>query len=297
MNAEPHSLHQPAPGQRILIVRLSKPKNGKEAATAAIILGFGMADLAAAARFVRHGWLVMQIRLISDTAHHLDLARRYDTYDESGVSRCREAMDYVERTHGVRRFVLMGSCALANICFKSAVADERVVGLILTNPYMPENFLAWLSLRIRRHLFNARSWRRLVRGGMQLQQRPDAEETRLRSYTGDVALTADFPAELQQLAVQRGVRILMALSRPEAIVLYCRRQYRKAVRKLALRGQIRFEVLPTDNHDFSAAEEAAAKLNELIRGWLKSTWASIESASRALRPAESPRRPELKKSA
>lgn len=293
MNAQPHSLYESGVGQRILIVRVSKPKNGREAPVAAIILGIGMADLAAAARFVRHGWLAMQIRLVSDATHFADLARRYDTYDASGVSRCREAMDYVERTHGVRRFVLMGSCALANICLKSALADERVVGLVLTNPYIPENFLAWLSLRLRRNLFKGRSWRRLLRGGMQVQRQADPDETRLISYTGDVALTAAFPQSLQRLATQRGVRILIALSRPEAIIVYCRRQYRKALRQLARRGQIRLQVLATDNHDFSAAEEAAQKLNELIRNWLESSWGSNEPQLRSLGLTDSARRPEL----
>jgi len=296
MNAEPHSLYQAGIGERILIVRLSKPKSGREAPVAAIILGIGMADLAAAARFVRHGWLAMQIRLISDATHFADLARRYDTYDASGVSRCREAMDYVERTHGVRRFVLMGSCALATVCLKTAMADARVTGLVLTNPYVPENFLAWVSLRLRRNLFNARSWLRLLRGRMQLQPGSDPEEVRLRSYTGDVALNSDFPEALQRLAT-RGVRILMAVSRPEAIVLYCRGRYRKALRQLARRGQIRFEVLPTDSHDLSASEEAAFKLIELIRDWLRSSWGSHESPRHSPRPTAGARGPGLVKSA
>lgn len=297
MNAEPHGLFEPDIRERILIVRLSKPKSGKAAPIAAIILGIGMADLAAAARFVRHGWLAMQVRLISDTAHHGDLVRRYDTYDASGVSRCREAMDYVERTHGVRRFVLMGSCALANICLKSAIADSRVAGLILTNPYMPENFLAGLWLRIRRNLFNGQSWQRLLRGGVQLQRQADPAETRLRSYTGDAALSPDFPGTLQRLATQRGVRILMALSRPEAIILSFRRQYRKALRQLATRGQIRLEVLPTESHDFSETGQAATKLNDLIRDWLRSSWGSSDSLPRPLRLAEGRSRPKLADSA
>jgi hypothetical protein len=81
----------PRSSDRILIVRLAEPKNGKKSRLAVIVLGIGVADLAATSRFARHGWLAMQIRLIRDTAHHGDVQRRYDTYSESGVSRCIEA--------------------------------------------------------------------------------------------------------------------------------------------------------------------------------------------------------------
>src|SRR6185437_418098 len=280
MNSVPSCLSGPGSGERILIVRLSKPRNSAEPPIAAIILGYGMADLVAASRFVKHGWLAMQVRLISQSSHHADLLRRYDTYDESGVSRCREAMDYVERTHGVRRFVLMGNCALANICFKSAMSDARVVGLTLINPYIPENFAGWFSVRIRRHLFNMHSWLRLLRGGMQIQRRMEPDEVRLNNFTGDVALAADFALGLQRLVLQRAVRVLVAFSRPDARRFYSCKQYGKPLRELARRGQIRCDVLPIDGHDFSATEQGAQKLTGLISDWLKSNWTGSEPLRR-----------------
>jgi hypothetical protein len=268
MNAEQIDPQEPGFFGRIQIVRLVKPRQGAEPSIGVIILGFGLDDLMAASRFARHGWLALQIRLISEIGHH----------GMSGVSRCREAMDYLTRKHGVQRFVMMGNCSLANICLNTALSDTRVVGLILTNLYVPEHLLAWIFLRIRRHLFKPKSWLRLLRGEMQVQ-RLDPDEPQLRNYRDDVVLPRNLPRCLLQLALERGTRILIAFSRLEPGLFHFR-QYRKAFRESATHGELRFEVLPTDGHDFSATEEAATKRNDLISDWIKFSWSSEIGQSR-----------------
>ncbi len=189
-------------------------------------------------------------------------------------------MDFLARKHGVQRFVMMGNCSLANICLNTAIADTRVVGLILTNLYVPEHFLAWISLRIRRHLFKPQSWLQLLRGKMQIQ-RLDPDEPQLRNYTDDVVLPPDFPRCLLRLAVRRGVRILIAFSRLEPGGFYFS-PYRRALRAMATRGELRFEALPTEGHDFSGTAEAATKRNDLISDWIKSSWSSDIGAVSAI---------------
>jgi len=199
-------------------------------------------------------------------------------------------MDYVARAHGVRRFILMGNCALANVCFNTALSDTRVVGLILSNPYVSQEREARLSQRIRRHLFSIRSWQRLLRGEFHLRRRPDPEEIRLKNYAGDVALPADFARRLQGLVLQRGMRILIACSRAEPGLVHLHKFHRRAWRELATSGGFCFDILPTDCHDFSATEEAAAKLNDLISDWVKSSWTSAEVAPSSRVRARRPRR-------
>ena len=284
MNAERLPHERSELDERILIVRHAKPKHGTQSPLGVIVLGIGVADLIATARFARYGWPAVQVRLISETTHHDDLPRRYATYDSSGVSRCEEAMDYLTRTEGIRRFILMGSCALANICVNVAISDARVAGLILTNLYVPERPAARMSLRIRKHLFNPQSWLRLLRGKMQVRQQLDPAEVRLRDSTGDVALPADLPDCLERLT-RRGMRTLIAFSRSEPALFQFKRYYSKDLRRLVGTGQFRFEVLATDSHDFSATEEAAAKLNALIGDWIQSSWSSVGVLPDTARPA------------
>ncbi len=181
-------------------------------------------------------------------------------------------MDHLAGTHGVRQFILMGNCALANICVNTAIIDRRVAGLIATNPYVPENFPAWLAARIRRNALHLQSWLRLLRGELHVQRRPQPEELELSRYGGNVALPRDFPRRLQQLVSERGLRILIAFSRREPGLLHFRQHYRRELNQMAAANQLRFEVLPTDCHDFSDHDDAAAKLNELIGEWMRSSW-------------------------
>jgi hypothetical protein len=264
--------NSPGLADRILIVRLAKPKNGKEPRVAVIVLGVGIADIAATGRFAKHGWLAMQIRLIRDNAHHADAWRRYDTYSESGVSRCIEAMDFLSNTYGIRRFILMGNCALANICFNTATADPRVAGLILTNPHVSDQLTNRLSFRIRRHLLSRRSWLRLLRGKAPASLALTAEESPELNSTGDVALPLDFDRRLELLLAQRQLRVLIAFAHSEPGLIYFLSHYRRKLDELATGNQLRFEVISSDSHDFSASDESASKLNALIADWVGKSW-------------------------
>ncbi|MCH7653577.1 MAG: alpha/beta fold hydrolase, partial [Chloroflexi bacterium] len=55
-------------------------------------------------------------------------------FETSSILEAQEAMDYLEATRGVRRFILMGICSGAVASFEAAEADERVVGAVLMNP-------------------------------------------------------------------------------------------------------------------------------------------------------------------
>jgi hypothetical protein len=262
-----------------LVAALLEPAAGK-ATVGVIVMGMGIADMQAARRFAKLGLLAMQIRLIKDTAHHRDEPRRHSTYDSTGVSRCQAAMDSLTSKHGVQRFVLMGNCALANIAFNAARQDPRVAGVILTNPYIPKSLTSTLRFKIERHLFRWRSWGRLLTGNMRLPRATaprakndnsysDPPETR---YTQDLVLPADFPRQLKSLIEERGLRVLLVLAEHDVSRFYFRRHYHKALLELAQRGGLRYEITPTDEHDFSAEDAAAFALNQIVADWTLKNW-------------------------
>jgi len=67
-----------------------------------------------------------------------DSDSRRDTlpFEQSAVAETQEAMDYLTRTKGVQRFVLMGLCSGADMSHDTAVADERVTGLMLIDGWV-----------------------------------------------------------------------------------------------------------------------------------------------------------------
>ena len=50
------------------------------------------------------------------------------SFEESAVVETREAMDYLAKAKGTKRFVLMGLCSGADMAHETALADERVAG-------------------------------------------------------------------------------------------------------------------------------------------------------------------------
>jgi hypothetical protein len=248
-----------------------------------IVIGLGIADVMAVRRFAALGHVAMQIRLIKDSTHHKDERRRHITYDETGVARCRRAMDLLSAKHGVERFILMGNCTLANICFNTARVDFRVAGLILTNPHVPETEMDGVLFKIQRHFFRKSSWARLLKGQMQLPgstalstNAAQAEKARVEAmrwdFKKDIVLPRDFDRKLASLVGERPLPALIVFSDSEASFVYFERHYRKTLNQLVRAGKLRYEVIQTDQHDFSARTETATALNDLISDWMKHAW-------------------------
>lgn len=254
-----------------------------QAAIGVIVMGLGIADMQAVRRFAKQGLAAMQIRLIKDSAHHNDLERRLATYDATGVARCRRAMDFLAAKHKVSKFIVMGNCTLANICFNTALAEPRVVGVILTNPYVDPSFMNSVFLKFQQHFFRMESWRRLLTGRMKMPSatafvstgRKLSESEALPStgyFSKDAALPADFDVRLQRLLMERGVRALIVFSKGEPSLYYFRRFYVKVLKSLSKTGLLSFKIAATTSHDFSARDDAALGLNEIVSEWTQNAW-------------------------
>lgn len=265
---ELRTLFNKDPG-RPLIGTIVKPAGGTSS-MGVIVIGMGIADMQAVKRFAKLGFVAMQIRLISDNALHQDMRRRHETYDLTGVARCRQAMDLLAATHGVERFVLMGNCALANISFNTARADARVAGMILTNPHIPEQLARSLLFKLRRHLLRWRSWTRLLNGDMKL--RPGGAVADEPAFTKDLVLPPDFDRKLEALLTERAIPTLLVFSSAEPSLHYFRRVYRQTLKRLIASGKLQFDVVPTEHHDFSAHDESALRLNEIVNEWAARMW-------------------------
>ena len=268
--------------EQIRVASIATPP-GRKASIGVVVTGMDLGDLRAVKRFAAAGFVAMQIRLIPDSAHHKDLQRRYATYDESGVARCRQALDMLSDEYGVQHFILMGGCALANVCFNTAEADPRVAGLILTNPYIGAAATSAIPLKLRKHLFQRRSWLRLLSGSMKLLRgathrigsRGEADRQRVTAtYHKDMALPGDFDRCLKALSTDRPMQTLLVFSQTELSLHYFRRHYRRTIDELVAAGKLHLEVLPFDNHDLSARDDSALGLNNLITEWTRKCWST-----------------------
>jgi pimeloyl-ACP methyl ester carboxylesterase len=83
------------------------------------------------------------------------------SFEESAVVETREAMDYIAKAKGVQSFILIGLCSGADMAHETAVADERVAGLLLLDAWAYKN----LAYKVRRYgprLLDVRAWKHSI---------------------------------------------------------------------------------------------------------------------------------------
>lgn len=252
----------------------------------AILWGFGIAETKTARRLAKLGIASMQIRI--NGPDYNDADARNALLDAFGVSYCQSAMDKLAAECNVSRFILMGNCACANVCFNAAVADSRVTSLILTNPHISKAQV--LSVAMWRKLSRRDTWKRVLTGRMQLragfrklstilagkvrgEQGKAAARTLLQTYTyrQNVVLPADFDEKLKQLA-DRGVSTLIVASKAEDDFYYIKKTYRGTLDQLLRSGALRIEELEGDTHVFSTNDSAAGALNDAISRWIDNSF-------------------------
>jgi hypothetical protein len=266
---------------------------GDESRVGAILWGLGVAEIKIARTLAKKGIASMQVR-INGPEFYDD--RRNEIYRRSGVDYCRLAMDKLAAERGVTSFVLMGTCACANLSFHTAVTDTRVVGLILANPYVSTlqrvGTLGWDKLS------RSGAWRTSWSVGAAHARK--AWDT-FRRFFGDhlrsmtkvpveaaashagaqrpLELPRDFARELRELS-DRGVKILLPCSTTDDSLHYLRKRYGSDLRELQAQGNLCFVEVDCGAHVFSTDDSAAGLLNDAISRWIEST-SLISSAAAA----------------
>ncbi len=259
----------------------------------AIVWGLGVAEVRTARRLAAKGIPSMQVRIQHEL--FVDAQRRTAVYSTDGILNCRAAMNAFSAQRGVESFILMGNCAGGTFCFNAALADERVTGLILTNPHVSKQELLRVSLLHK--LLQPGTWKRLARGGVRVRDnigelgalfgtaaRGSLSRTLdPRPAKSDLELPKDFAGALRSL-IDRGVQVLIACAAADDSAHYLRAKHRPVIAELEARGGLKFEVVAADTHVFSTDDAAAALLNESISRWIETTsFNAASSVPRGLR--------------
>lgn len=242
----------------------------------AIVWGMGLAQLRAARLLARLGVTTMQIRRLEGA-----------NQGGSGVARGLEAMDVLASERGVGRFILMGNCGFAAASFNIAIADERVVGLVLSNPHVSEALTVGVGYR--RKLTDAAAWRRLLAGrarlghhlvSMRLLRRllvgrlRRVREARIISAfptSADFTMPANVVGRLETLGA-RGVHTLLLFAQTDPSLYYFEHVLGSPLDGLTAVPSVTAEVLPTTNHWIAKDDDASAVSAESIYRWAAHAW-------------------------
>ena len=204
-------------------------------------------------------------------------------FEESAIAEAREAMDWLQKTRGVDRFVLAGLCSGAVTSFEAAVVDERVVGVAMINPQGFDQSPEWNAYvlnrgRARRYLsrslFSARSWWNAVTGrvdykrlssvileDMALRRNPTAQSA-VSSVVSRVA------SDLLKLE-RRGVRTLLLCSEGDDGIDYMNIILGLDVTKMTSAPHLTVEILPGADHSLTLFDSQRQVIHS-FRQWAQS---------------------------
>jgi pimeloyl-ACP methyl ester carboxylesterase len=223
-----------------------------------------------------------------------DSARRKGSapYQERAVQDVRDAMELVQQATGIDRFILGGLCSGADNSLRTAVADTRVAGIALLDPYAyrtPEFY-------VRRFLSRAREpgvWKRLARrqsaalikgvqarlakvaGGDKAKAEAPIELPRVPQYSRKFAPREEFGNQLRGL-VDRGTAVLIAYSGSMDGVYNHAGQFDSAFRSYGLAGRVRSLYYPDANHTYTELS-VQRRLIDAVLDWARTVPAKAQA--------------------
>lgn len=219
-----------------------------------------------------------------------EVRREAMPFEPGAILDTRDAMGHLSSTKGIQRFVLMGLCSGADMSFRVASQDPRVVGLVQLDAWAYRT----LGYYVRHYGKRARdlsAWtgfvRRKVRGV--LASGPPAGGERGADTVG-AEYRRRFPPrdevarELRTL-LDRGVQMLYLFSGGQEEHFNHRAQYRASFHDVDFRDQVHVEHLPDADHLFSGLEHQRFVIQAMTE-WMSAHWsASPRSSAPAPAPA------------
>jgi pimeloyl-ACP methyl ester carboxylesterase len=232
---------------------------GLAGASAVVFLNAGLLHRVGACRF--HVRVARSLAAAGFTSLRFDFSGMGDSeprkdgmsFEQAAVSEAQEAMSYLEKTRGVKSFVLIGLCSGADMAYETAQVDPRVEAIGQLDAYVYRTWRFYLH-RYGPRLLRAKSWRNLLtrnlRKLMNLGNRASAEGEEDKQNLSISPYARDFPPKEKvtaglKILVNRGVRLFNFFSND--YYMY-RGQYRDCFRDINFGDQLRLEFIPGADH-------------------------------------------------
>lgn len=212
-----------------------------------------------------------------DLAGHGDSARLtgQHSFEDQAVVDVRAAMDALGAAAGLERFGIFGHCSGAYHGYATALADQRVVGLLMLDAYRYPTFKTHLY-----HLLTALRQPHFAGRVAGFVSRAFASLARVRAPKGRIAAEHPVPelgrvnfipskevfAEGLKVLLGRGVKLGMVYSGGEIRHYNYRDQFRDTFAPFGIGDRIPVEFLPDSDHQATTLA-SQADLARLILAW------------------------------
>ncbi len=81
--------------------------------------------------------------------------------DQLAIEEIREVMDFIEKSHAIKKFVLYGLCSGARDAFRACTLDPKVIAIAQVDSYAYRNFKYYIS-HYRDRIFYVGHWKRFL---------------------------------------------------------------------------------------------------------------------------------------
>jgi pimeloyl-ACP methyl ester carboxylesterase len=226
-------------------------------------------------------------------------------FEESAIAEAREAMDWLQGTRGVERFVLAGLCSGAVTSFEAAVADDRVVGVVMINPQGFDQSPEWNTYvlnrgRARRYLtrslFSPRSWWNAVTGRVDYRRLTQVLLGQM-AMSGDKTTQSVVSSVVSRVAAdltaleKRAVRTLLLCSEGDDGIEYMNVIFGGDVRRIAAESHTTVSILPGADHSLTLID-SQRRVVQSVREWAGSLNAAEVGIQRVVDDRAAARAPE-----
>lgn len=188
----------------------------------------------------------------------------------ANVRAVRDALDAFESRTGLRRIVIFGLCSGSRDAVRTAVEDERVVGVVLIDPPEVLSTRRHRALRVLRAVLDPRKWPRILRGGLRERARwveSGLDQTARRSGAPNPSEMHRLASELLGTLVKRKVGIFLIMTGSRREMYSYRNQFFDVFPELDLPSVTRLEFAPKLDHTFSVESDRRALLR-LMQEWI-----------------------------
>ena len=187
--------------------------------------------------------------------------------DQRWVNETRQAMDLISLKTGIDRFVIVGNCSGADLSFRTASCDQRVISAVLINP-MSNKIL--LEYYIRLAIFMPSLWLRLLKGKLKFKKtfqsyRNIKALNRHMNNSGRDDMREKIIESIKDLA-KRECRLFIIHCEWDPNYCYYKKLYKKELSGLVFDNKIKVAVIKGMNHDFFLVR-GLMELTQMIQDW------------------------------
>jgi pimeloyl-ACP methyl ester carboxylesterase len=212
------------------------------------------------------------------------------TFEERWIADIRQAMDHLQQSYGLSRFVLLGLCSGADNSFQTARLDERVVGAVMMDGYAyrtPGFFLRYYGPRV----LSADVWLRWLRrvgravGSLRRHFRSadapleDEPPPPVAQYVRAFPPRTEAAAALRRM-IDRGVRLFFIYSAGMEEYYNYRAQFTDAFSDVDFKDRLELAFFAEADHTFTLGRHRRA-LVEAIASWMTKSFPAASDGTLA----------------